>query len=271
MGINLIKQLPFAALLVIGSSLAYADTVGVVGGTVAWQSWNTSQLNQTTSWGKAPTNSATNNPYWNNLSWDGANKNVGFCLVSTSNCGSPVAPGNIPYLGQSNGSAFLNVYFNNTGGPVTATFDAQIAGNAAQDTIGWYEVSNPSQLHVLFSGVTTAGQTVTFNPTGEYGLYFADTAVSDTFYSDAALGSDSSYQHFAIFQQSSSSYFVGAEDLPSSNTDFDYNDMVIQLKSSPGPNTPTPEPGAMALVASGLLGLGFLRTRRSRKPAAANL
>ncbi len=259
MEINFKKPLLVAGAFLIGSTLGFADTVGVAGGTPAWQTWTTAQLNSTTAWGTAPANNPTNNPYWNSLSWDGTNKNVGFCLTGTSNCASPVAPGNLPYLGQSNGKAFTDFFFNSSGGTVTATFDSGIAGYEASDSIGWYEVSNPTQLHTLFSGVTAAGKTASFTPTGEYGLVFTDAAIDDTFYSNTALGSDSTYQHFAVFQQASNSYFVGAEDLPSSGTDFDYNDMLIQLTSS---NTSAPEPGAVALVGSGLIGLGFLRTRR---------
>ncbi|MGA8025518.1 MAG: PEP-CTERM sorting domain-containing protein [Bryobacteraceae bacterium] len=256
--IKLAKQLSSAALLFAGAGFAFADTVNVTGQSASaiWQTWTTAQLN----------NSGT--PFWNNLSWDGPNKNVGFCLAGAANCGMTAAPGALPYVGQANGKAFSDFYFNSTGGTVTATMQAQIAGDAQYDGLGWYNVSNPSQYGLLFSGVTAAGATTTFTPSTEYGLFFYNKAsgINDIFLSQSssALSNDQGYQHFAVFDGGAGNFYVGAEDLPSSHTDFDYNDMLIEMQTQPA--SAAPEPGPMALVGAGLIGMGMIfRRKRSAK------
>ena len=247
------KQVSFAALFFIGTGLTFGDTVYVPGQDQShvWQTWTSSQLN----------NSGT--PYWNNTSWDGANKNVGFCLVSSSNCGVNPAPGVLPYVGKANGQAFSDLYFNGNGGKVTATFEAQIAGDAKYDELGWYNVLNPSQYGVVFSGATSAGAIKTFTPSAEYGLFFYNGApgVEQVFLSQSssALSNDQGNQHFAVFDGGAGTFYVGAEDLPSCNTDFDYNDMLIKMST---PGATAPEPGAEALLAVGLIAMGLLFRRK---------
>ncbi len=255
--IKLGKQVSFAALFLTATALTFGDTVSVPGQNQSqiWQTWDSSQLNNSGS------------PYWNNLSWDGANKNIGFCLVSTANCGLNPAPGTLPYLGSSTGLAFSDFYFTGNGGTVTATFEAQIAGDAKYDGVGWYNVQDPThQYGIIFSGVTAAGATATFTPSAEYGLFTYNVATNAKgvylSQSSSALSSNQGYQHFAVFQGTGSTYYVGAEDLAFPGTDADYNDMLFEL------NTPStaPEPGALALVGTGLIGLGLLfRKKRAVK------
>lgn len=247
------RKISLAAVLVLSSSAMFADSVMGTGSSNEWQTWSASQAN------------GNGSTYWNNVSWDGSNKNIGNCLTS-SNCGMASVPGALSYLGQANGKAFSNFYFGGAGTAVTATLEAQLAGNAGYDYMGWYNVLNPSQNGLIFSPTSTMGSTVTFTPTAEYGLYFLDAApgVDDVFLSQSTsqYSNDQGYQHFAVFQQSAGTYYVGAEDLPSSHTDFDYNDMVVKLST-----TAAPEPDALLLFGLGATGLGVFRFGRKAKKA----
>src|SRR4051812_30511269 len=80
-----------------------ADTINGAGG---WQSWSASGLN----------NNGT--PYWDNTSWDGANKNVGWCMAGSgawgaTGCTINPTPGTLPYWGTSAGGAITDVWFGN--------------------------------------------------------------------------------------------------------------------------------------------------------------
>lgn len=254
---NFAKKLSLAAALAVSSSLMSADTVSGTGASSnqMWQSWSASQAN------------GSGSTYWNNVSWDGPNKNVGNCLTS-SNCGMSNVPGALAYLGQANGTAFANFYFTGSGSPVTATLEAEIAGNTAYDYFGWYNVQNPTQFGLIFGPGSSIGSTDTFTPTAQYGLFIADEApgVQQEFMSQSmsSFSNDQGHQHLAVFQGSAGTYYVGAEDLPSTGSDLDYNDMVVKMSTSAAP-----EPSALLLFAVGVTALGAFRYRRQAQSKQA--
>jgi len=206
-----------------------------------WQSWDSSYLNN------------NGNPYWDRSSWDGSNKNIGHCLTSNT-CGSySTPPGAIPYWGMDDGAADPSFYFKNPALYSTASFKLEIAGNAAFNSFGYYNKSDPGTLHTIFAGVDTPGvPDVNFSPTGDYGFYIK---VNGEFFTTEDGGAPG-FQHFAVFSEGSS-YWIGMEDFHG-GSDFDYNDIVVKI-------TPVPEPATMLLLGSGLIGLAGYARKRFKK------
>jgi hypothetical protein len=117
--------------------------------------------------------------------------------------------------------------------------------------------------------VALIGEIMTGNPA--FGFYL-DTPQGNTFYSDETLNSDGA-DHMVAFQGNGQTvdlptvgelewnmngFILAWEDLLASEWDYDYNDLVLMVESVTG----VPEPGAMLLLGSGLLGFGLGRRNR---------
>ena len=252
-----------ALALLTAPATALADTIQTTASPnpYGWQTWSSSNLNQ------------NGNPYWDNITWDGDKKNIGYCLTGTGNCGMSDAPGAIPFWGttyysntDSGGGFDPNFYFEKDTPGSTAALKIEIAGFADRNTFGWFETDSAGTLlgaqHELFSGIQGAGAVATFTPTSYYGFYLT-TPQGYTFYtlSSASTGEDDKgYQHFAVFHGPGESYWLGMEDLKFGNcysSDKDYNDMVVYV-------APVPEPATLTLFGTGLIGLAALVRRRLR-------
>jgi hypothetical protein len=214
-----------------------ADTIN---GTGAYQNWTTAVLNQ------------DNVPYWDGASSDGNGQGIGYYLTNTGAFGGGSGPGSIPYWGNNDGSADTSFYFDKTDPGQMAALKIEIAGNAPINQFGWYDKVTGTQT-TLFTGPQGAGALATFTPTSTYG-FFLQVGNGPVYYTESGKNTqDTTFQHFAVFKEAPSVYWVGVEDL-GPNNDRDYNDMVVKVSA-------VPIPGAVWLLGSGLLGLLGLRRR----------
>ncbi|GIV16226.1 MAG: hypothetical protein KatS3mg022_1661 [Armatimonadota bacterium] len=231
---------------VVALTVSAGATTNVVGSAGAgWQAWS------------APNQDG--NPYWDNTSQDGNQKNIGYFLSKTGAFSSHPASPNItpPWWGYGDGSADLNFHFNSNLSQAVKLY-IEVAGYANINELGWYDVSNPSVGGVIFPGPAGAGSTTVFSPSTNFGLYIK-TAGGKKYYTQSMLnvGSEQQHQHFALFQEAPSVYWIGIEDKPANSGEGfggDYNDMVIRMAV-------VPEPATMSLFALGLLPL--LRRRKA--------
>lgn len=160
-----------------------------------------------------------------------------------------------------------------------ATLLAEAAGLADGNSFGIFSQDGSAQLEV-FSGSDspTSGATISFNIlTGEathegtgatamigttFG-FFINNAVGNTWYSDPEMnGGDDFAGLYDTIGTSGEGLFgsnivVAFED--TATGDRDYNDMVVGLTDVAA----VPEPGTLALMGLGLLGLGVSRLRKS--------
>jgi len=186
-------------------------------------------------WFPEPVLGTDDNPFWNNLSSDGPNENIGNCIYG-GNCPAPAgATGLAPndrYLALNSGplagiASVGDVYFDGNGESVTIDVLLHIAADT--DVLGWYPVGSPGSITLINSGATETGVSLTFTPPdGEFGLVGENLTTGQTFYSNIADGgtSDTSphQSHFAFFG--------------------------------------VPEPGSMVLFGTALLGLSVMLRRR---------
>lgn len=244
------RRLLPALVGVVALSLSASAAITVQGTPGAgWQAWS------------APNKDG--NPYWDNVSSDGGDRNVGYFLSGTGNyTGHPDSPNitpewwgfGAPASGPS--TADLNFYFQ-TSLPLTVKLVIEVSARANINEIGWYDVTNPSILNVVFPGPAGAGATVTFNPTTAFGLYLKTS--DGTYYTQSNLNPliEQDHQHFALFKESAGVYWIGVEDKRKNTGEGfsgDYNDVVIRMAV-------VPEPATVGLFALGLLPL--LRRRKA--------
>ena len=166
--------------------------------------------------------------FWDNPSQDAADMNAGYMLLSDSSFHG------LQYLAMPDGSSVNDVTFD-AAGPVTLTVLNGITLDS--DTLGWYNPTNPNSLHLLATSADSPGDTITFNPHGEFALYSTD-GMGQTYSSMAAsnLGESAAQQHFAFFEEPGC--------------------------GPPPPSVPEPSPAAMLGIGVALLGVGLVSRRK---------
>jgi hypothetical protein len=157
--------------------------------------------------------------------------------------------GNAPFASGANLIA--------TGGEVDLFF----AGYAAGDVdllVNGSQVIFANQITPLGTkfdlGDFTAGTVIT--------LAMKNTVTGDMYYTGPAGSDGLIHSAYAPWTANSAipenGTFVGFEDLPNGSTDGDYNDLMIVASGV----TPTPEPGTLMLLGTGILAMGLLTKRR---------
>ena len=253
----------FAAALFLPVA-ALADTISGTPG-AAFQNWTAADLNQN---GK---------PYWDNTSLDGNDMNVGYFLTDAPTAPLAGAPGALPFWGKSfnpvtdkGGTPDLNFFFQKNSSFSIASLQLEVAANSNINEFGWYDITAPSVLHTIFTGPDAAPTTNSFTPSAEYGFWLK--SADGTYYTQSSLNpsGDTSHQHFAVFEQSSTNgaqiYWLGIEDFNLSEFHGaeggvgDYNDMLVRISAAQV--LTVPEPSTVAFVLSGALLMVCWQKRR---------
>jgi len=188
-------------------------------------------------------------------------------FVATVLCGSFVRPATADViLGQQ-------LYY--TGGDVSLDILPPSAGYWS--SLSLYLLSGGGAVEVAFLGINHShcGPLVTFDPGTDFGYDVGDELVfgiyvwntGQTYFMGPGGRNPDELVHATVEQVGSNSFIVGFEDLfgPPPGSDRDFNDNRFLFTGSLA--TAVSEPGTLALLGLGLLGIGVARRRKAAQTA----
>lgn len=223
-------------------------------------------------------------------------------VAGCSTCGvNYMADGGQMYTQAANSPNFASAFsFISQASSISITLlyaNSSTNNNAA---FGLYDASSQANALANHEIVQQAGVTnlntdigTTYSLTNNYATYGIYASTCDvnaangacpagnvvTFYSNVAMNgvngdtpaADANHMHWALFQSGTNAnvYYLALEDfaIQSGTRNVtegygDYNDIILELNTSPGQQSQVPEPATFSIVALSLAGFGWLRSRK---------